>query len=157
MRLKTGRGWGRLTSVGIRQSRLCWHLLETRTTAVFSVRLGSGREPNSMKMKKPHDRSWAFHCHTFYCRSGNFHIKNKLCFVVLKFCNFVWSANFLNGWDGYSMDEWVPAEFLVFSLLPGYWESQVLLAVVIDRIFTSGGVDLHAHTHHHWVSFFSCV
>ena len=54
--------------------------------------------------------------------------------------------------------------FLALSLLPGIGESQVLLAVmlwlsgvVIDRTFTSGGVDVGARlfVDHHRVNVFS--
>ena len=52
-----------------------------------------------------------------------------------------------------------PGEFLAFSSLPGYQESQGSLAVVVYRTFTLWGVDLRTSffIDCHRVSFFLCV
>ena len=58
--------------------------------------------------------------------------------------------------DGYNVDECLESlVYMYYQVL----KSQVLLYIVVDRTFTSGGVDLSAHLFidHHHVSFFSLV
>ena len=71
-------------------------------------------------------------------------------FHVEIFLRFVRSTNLLTV-DGYNMDECLARVFLAFR----YWESQISLSgVVVDQIFTSGGVDVRAHAYHHHIHFY---
>ena len=78
-------------------------------------------------------------------------------FMVVDFLQFVRPAKFFNSCR--LQCGRVPGEFLVFSLLPGIRRARYCwLYIVIDRTFTSGGVDLRSHFfmgHHHAIFFFA--
>jgi len=73
-------------------------------------------------------------------------------FRGVKFLQFAQSATFFNSGQLHC-----GRTFLVFSLLPGIRRARYhLMCIVVNRTFTSAGVDLRAHLfmNHHHASFF---